>query len=442
MHGNQDEQAIAASANRKISLRLLPLLFLSYLIAYIDRTNISFASVQMNADLGFSAAVYGLGAGLFFAGYSLFEIPSNLMSERHGARRWLARIMATWGLISAAMIFVETPMQFYVMRFLLGVAEAGFYPAVMLYMSSWFPAAWFGRAVSRFYIAGPMGTVIMGSLAGLLLGFDGMLGLRGWQWMLLVEAVPAILMAAVLLRLLPDAPATSRWLSAAEKDWLARQLAADVTASGAQHHDFWRTFTHPVVLGIGGVLAFTFACNSAVIFSGPKLLMAATGWTIGEAGFAIALGGLFTATVMVLVGWHSDLRRERHRHIAALLAAAIAAAVMMALASGQSAALAPLLIIAGYVLFVTATAVVGTLGSPTAALSLHPGSRAIGFAAINTIAQVGNFLGPILWGLAASRTGSFDAALAVIPFVLLLPLALILVLRRGAIRQGTAFSPA
>ena len=234
----------------KLSWRILPLIFLSYLVAVMDRVNISYASVQMNANLGFSAAVYGFGAGVFFAGYSLFEIPSNMMLARFGARRWIARIMLTWGLISGAMAFVQTPTQFYVMRFLLGVAEAGFYPGVLFYLAQWFPAATLARAVSRFYIANPISYMVIGSFAGLLMSLDGTLGVAGWQWMLLVEAIPALVMAALLLLLLPDRIETTSWLSEPEKDWLHHHHAADHATSGAVQHDFWRTLTNPVVLGI------------------------------------------------------------------------------------------------------------------------------------------------------------------------------------------------
>jgi MFS transporter, ACS family, tartrate transporter len=169
---------------------ILPLILLSYLCAYMDRVNVSFAAIQMNVDLSFSATIYGLGGGLFFHGYALFEIPSNMLAVRYGSRRWLARIMITWGLLSAAMVYVRTPTHFYVMRFLLGVAEAGFYPGVIYYFASWFPACHRGRAVSRFYVASPLASVVMGGISGALLGLDGVADLRGWQWLFLVQGLP------------------------------------------------------------------------------------------------------------------------------------------------------------------------------------------------------------------------------------------------------------
>ncbi len=420
------ESAIERSALSKMSRRLLPLIGLSYLIAFMDRANIGFASLQMNADLGFSAAVYGLGAGLFFAGYSLFEIPSNLLLVRFGARRWIARIMFTWGLLSAGMMFVQTPMQFYVMRFLLGVAEAGFFPGVLLYLSSWFPAASRGRAVSRFYIAVPMASMVMGSVAGALLGLDGSLGLAGWQWLLLLEGVPALVMAGVLLRFLPDAPATASWLTAAEKDWIARSLSADVTASGASHKGFVRSLLDPAVLGIGTVLALVFACSNAVSFSGPKILIEATGWSVTDVGFLVACGGLLSTIAMLLTGWHSDRHRERHLHIAAMAVFTVISAAGMALD------VSPALTVASFLVFTAASLIVGPLCMVLASESLHPDARPVGLAAVNTIAQVGNFVGPVLWGIAADRTGSFTYGFGVIPFVVLAAIALVFAMRRRA----------
>src|SRR5580658_7150621 len=228
---SQDQRArrdaVGESALRKASLRLLPVIGIGYGLAYIDRLNISFASLQMNRDLHFSASVYGFGAGLFFIGYALCEVPSNLLLLRFGAKRWLARIMFTWGLLAAAMMFVRTPLAFNVLRFLLGAAEAGFYPGVLFYLTLWFPARVRARAVSRFYVALPLSSVVMGSLAGWLLGLGGKLGLAGWQWLFLVEGLPAVLFSLVILKMLPDGPAKATWLTAEEKAWLQGQLDAD-----------------------------------------------------------------------------------------------------------------------------------------------------------------------------------------------------------------------
>jgi MFS transporter, ACS family, tartrate transporter len=420
------------SAIAKMSWRLLPLIGLSYLIAFMDRANISFAALQMNADLRFSATIYGLGAGLFFAGYALFEVPSNLLLVRYGARRWIARIMLTWGLISAAMIFITTPLQFYVMRFLLGVAEAGFFPGVMLYLSHWFPARWCGRAVCRFYIAVPLASIVMGGLAGALLGLNGRLGLAGWQWLFLVEALPAVIMAAALLRFLPDAPSTAIWLTPAQRAWVTHALAADVAASGTAHHGFARTLIDPRVLGIGIVLGLTFVCLNAVLFSGPKILVSATGWSVTHVGYLIACGGGMSTAAMLAAGWHSDRRRERHLHLTAMIVIAAVAVVGMALAPLMGPRIEPIVIVSCYVLFVAAALITGPLAMAMASETLHPDSRAVGLAAVNTLAQVGNFIGPVLWGIAADRFGSFQFGLEIIPIILMAAAGITLALRRNA----------
>src|SRR3954449_7523896 len=240
--------SIGVAAQRKISLRLLPVVGVGYGLAYMDRVNISFASLQMNRDLHFSATAYGVGAGLFFIGYALCEVPSNLLLLRFcgkrwvarimltwgrlgaamvfGGQRWLARIMLSWGLLAAAMMFVRTPLQFNVVRFLLGVAEAGFFPGVIFYLTLWFPAGMRARAVSRFYIALPLSSTVMGSLAGWLLGLGGKLGLAGWQWLFLLEGLPSVAFSGVILLALPDGPEGVKWLTPEEKSWLKRQLEA------------------------------------------------------------------------------------------------------------------------------------------------------------------------------------------------------------------------
>ena len=248
---------VGESAQRKASLRLLPVIAVGYGLAYMDRINISFASLQMNQDLHFSASVYGFGAGMFFIGYALCEVPSNLLLLRFGAKRWLARIMFTWGLLAAAMMFVRTPLEFNVLRFLLGMAEAGFYPGVIYYLTLWFPAHMRARAVSRFYISLPLSSVVMGALAGWLLGLGGKLGLSGWQWLFLVEGLPTAAFSLVILKMLPDNPAKAAWLTAEEKTWLADQLKADGEKAHLGHSaGVVKALLSPKVWMIGGLFLF------------------------------------------------------------------------------------------------------------------------------------------------------------------------------------------
>ncbi len=210
---------IAYVTLRKVTLRLIPFLFILYIVAWLDRVNVGFAALQMNSDLGFSSAAFGLGSGMFFLGYCLFEVPSNLILHRVGARRWIARIMMSWGAISVAMMFVQTTTSFYILRFLLGAAEAGFFPGVVYYLSHWYPERQRARAIAAFMTAVPVSGVIGGPLSGALLSLNGAFGIAGWQWLFLVEGLPAVLLGVIVLVYLTDRPETAHWLSSAEKDW-------------------------------------------------------------------------------------------------------------------------------------------------------------------------------------------------------------------------------
>ena len=213
----------------RVSRRLIPFLLLLYILNFLDRVNVGFAALEMNRDLGFGPAVYGFGAGVFFLGYCLFEVPSNLVLYRIGARLWIARIMVTWGLVASAMMLVHTPWSFYLLRFLLGVAEAGFFPGIIFYLTYWYPTRERARAYAWFLAAIPVCGVIGGPISGALLGLDGWLGLRGWQWLFLLEGIPSVLVGFAVLRLLPDRPRDARWLPPEEAEWLERRLAEEGT---------------------------------------------------------------------------------------------------------------------------------------------------------------------------------------------------------------------
>src|SRR6059058_4326638 len=220
-------EELSAVTLRKITWRLIPFLFLLYTIAWLDRVNVGFAALEMTADLGFSSVTFGFGSGIFFLGYCLFEIPSNIILERVGARLWISRIMVTWGLISAGLMFVRTPAAFYLLRFLLGVAEAGFFPGVIYYLSLWYPAAHRARAIAAFMTAVPVTGLIGSPLSGALLDLDGIYGLAGWQWLFLLEGLPAIVLGASVIFYLDERPETTQWLAPEERDWLVDTLAAE-----------------------------------------------------------------------------------------------------------------------------------------------------------------------------------------------------------------------
>src|SRR3984957_18046700 len=263
----------------------------------MDRVNISFASLQMNRDLHFSASIYGFGAGLFFVSYAACEVPSNLLLYRVGARRWFARIMFTWGLLAMGMMFVKTPVQFYIMRFLLGMAEAGFFPGVIYYLSHWFPLHMRARAVSRFYSSLPLGSVVMGAIAGALLDLQGKAGLAGWQWLFLVEGLPAVALSIVFLLFLPVGPEHAKWLTAAERRWILDHL----TPSGAfdgHSGQVGRALRDPRVWQISIVFLCMLACSYAYTFSAPAILKVITGFNNRNLGFLISTMSLLGAPAM------------------------------------------------------------------------------------------------------------------------------------------------
>jgi len=394
------EQVDGAAVLRRISWRVIPLLGLAYLVAFMDRSNISFAARTMNADLGFSATIYGIGGGVFFLSYALFEIPSNLILQRVGARRWIARIMITWGIIAAAMMWVRTPWQFYTLRFLLGLAEAGFFPGVIFYLSLWFPREARGRAISRFYISGPLTRVVMGVASVWLLSLNGVAGLKGWQWLFVGEGLPAVLVGVVVWRLLPDRPATVGWLNDAEKRWLAARLAGDA-AGPVGHGSPLAALRLPAVLllGIAGLL--TTCAYYTFTLSEPMILAAATGWSTASVGYLVSAGGLAGAAGMLFTGWLSDRVGTRAPFMIGSTALVMVAYGLFAINGGT-------------MLGLIAYAIYGACwGSVTLSIWMlctdlvGPRDMAVATAMVNTMSQIGAFVGPIAWGVARDATGGY-----------------------------------
>jgi ACS family tartrate transporter-like MFS transporter len=386
--------------------RIVPLILLAYLMAYMDRVNISFASLQMNDDLKFSASIYGLGAGLFFLAYAMFEVPSSLMLRHYSAPQWISRIMFTWGLLAAGMMFVRTPMQFYVMRFLLGAAEAGFFPSVIYYFSGWFPMAWRGRAVSRIYIASSLASVVMGSISAGLLGFDGRGGLRGWQWLFLVQGLPAALMGLVLLWILPRTPHAARWLTVPEKTWIQRELARDAALIGApDRHNVWVTLRNPMVLLLGAIgLLLNFFGIGLSLFA-PAVLSARAGLDTQAIGHLVTGGGMLGVIGVLFVGWNSDRHGDRLRDACVCAIACMTGLILIGMAP------TPILVAVGYLLFAATWFSDGVLIASSWADVLHPRQLAVGAAAINTLWSIGSFVAPYGFGLARDATGGFTLGL-------------------------------
>jgi len=401
---------VRASALRKITWRLIPFLFILYVVAWLDRVNVGFAALQMQADLHFSDTVYSLGAGIFFIGYFFFEVPSNVILERVGARLWIARIMIVWGLISSSMMFVHSAWAFYALRFLLGAGEAGFFPGIILYLTYWFPSAYRSHTVALFMTAGALSGVIGAPISGLLLDHP-QLGLRGWQWLFLMEGIPAVVFGLAVLAYLPNGPREASWLTPGEREWLTARLDAEGArrAQISGHLSLWQT------LGDGKVLLLSFVYFLLIIggygldMFMPRLLsIAFPAVSKSTLGVIAAIPPLYTVVVMVLWGRSSDRTGERHWHVAlpAWWAAAglalgslnvppLVALVAMALAvSGRWACIPPF------------------WGLPTAFLSGT--SAAGGIAMINAIGNLGGFVGPYVMGSLRDLTGDYATGLRVL----------------------------
>jgi MFS transporter, ACS family, tartrate transporter len=425
------DASIGRSALKKASWRLIPLIGVAYGVAYTDRVNISFAALQMNRDLHFSASIYGFGAGLFFLSYAACEIPSNLLLYRYGARRWIARIMITWGLLAMGMMFVKTPVEFYAVRFLLGMSEAGFFPGVVYYLSQWFPANVRARTVSRFYVALPLSSVFMGGLAGTLLNLQGRLGLAGWQWLFVAEGLPAVILSVIFFFFLPNTPGDAKWLTAEERDWLLDQLRADNSVAGGGHgKGALSAILNPRVLQLGLFLLCLYIGYYAFTFSAPVIIQQITSLSNTNVGFVIAIMGIFGALAMWLNGHHSDRAGERYLHIAVPYLMMAAAFVVSGLT------VAPVAVITAFaIIFIAFNATGGPIWTiPSSFLTGR--SAAAGIATANTIGILGGFIGPYWMGRAKDFTGNYQGGLLTLAVPTIAGAAIVLVMRRNA-QAGT-----
>lgn len=432
-----ERDAAGRSAMRKAFWRILPLILAAYLFAYMDRVNVGFAAGQMNEDLKFSATVYGLGGGLFFLSYALFAIPSNLMLVRFGARQWIALTMIAWGLLSAAMMFVQTPSQFYGLRFLLGVAEAGFYPGVICYFAGWFPPCHRGRAVSRFFVASPLASVVMGGVSGWLLALDGHGGLHGWQWLFLVQGLPTVLVGLIVLRFLPDTPAKVTWLTSTEKGWIHEELAREQARLGApDRDDIIAAFRNPRVLLLGLMGFLLIGVVTTVILNAPMILQIATQLDPKSVGYIVGLGGIVGAAAILFAGSHADRHGDRWGNACACGIILMGAVLFMGASSS------PIVVVIAYLAFASVCFTIPMLSSSGWAELLHARELAVGAAAINMLSQFGAFIGPYGWGIAKDATGSFQAALSAFSLIALAMTGLLLLLRHhvrsGALRPAAA----
>jgi len=420
---------IRAKVISKLSRRLLPFLFLLYIINYLDRINVGFAALQMKGQLGFSDKVYGLGAGIFFAGYFFFQVPSNLALARVGARKWISVIMVLWGTVSASMIFVGTPRSFYLLRFLLGATEAGFFPGMILYLRRWFPSAARARAVALFMTAGPLAGVVGGPISGALLGVRGA-NLAGWQWLFLIEGLPAALLGGVVLAYLTDSPELAAWLSTDERAWLIEELAREQKAHPeASKTDVFAAFTHGKVWLLVLVYLGLTTCTYGVGLWLPSLIRSVSGVSNFVIGLLSAIPYIATAIAMVLVGVHSDRTRERRWHLAG---SAFVGAVGLAFAAYANSTAATIVCLS-----LTLLAAFSMLGPfwATSTEMLTETSAVAGIALINSFGNLGGFLGPYTIGLIRTWTGGFRGGLLAVSALLGISGTLALLVYEKAFRR-------
>jgi ACS family tartrate transporter-like MFS transporter len=396
----------------KLTRRLLPLLFVLYIVNYLDRINVGFAALQMRGQLGFSDKVYGLGAGIFFAGYFFFQVPSNLALARVGVRKWIAAIMVLWGTVSVSMIFVTTPRSFYLLRFLLGVAEAGFFPGIILYLRRWFPSAARARAVALFVMASPLAGVLGGPISGALLGVHTA-HLAGWQWLFVIEGLPAIVLGGVVLAFLADRPEVAPWLTTEERTWLSGELAREQDAHPeASRRQVFAAFTQGKVWLLVLVYLGDTTCTYGVGLWLPSLIRSVSGLSNMLIGLLSAIPYLVTAMAMVLVGIHSDRTRERRWHLAGCAFAGSLALACAAYATSTAATIVflSLTLLAAYSLLGPFWATSTELLSDTSAIA--------GIALINSFGNLGGFLGPYTIGLVRDWTGGFRGGLLAVAALL------------------------
>ena len=415
MHSNlrqSEDQEPENAVVRVLTWRLVSFLFLLYIVAYLDRINLGFAALQMQQQLGFTDSMYGLGAGIFFAGYFLFQVPSNLVLVKVGARRWIAVLMVTWGIVSACMSLVQGPRSFYALRFLLGAAEAGFFPGVILYLKTWFPARARARTVAMFMTAAPLSGVVGGPLSGALLGLHSRGNIAGWQWMFLLEGFPAILLGGLTWIYLVDSPSLAPWLPPEQKRWLLQTLDREhdetLKAPGAGALQFWPIFILTLVyFGLNTV-------SYGISLWLPNLIKSLSGMSNLKIGVLSAIPYVAAAVAMVIVGLHSDRTGERRWHTAA---PALAGACALAMAAHSHS-------VSGMVAFISVAvlSVFSMMGPfwamPTALMSGT--AAAAGIAVINSVGNLGGFFGPYMIGVVRNSTGSFKGGLLVVASALAL----------------------
>jgi ACS family tartrate transporter-like MFS transporter len=421
----------------KIGRNVIPFLCLLYFVAFIDRVNVSFAALQMNRDLGFSAYVYGLGAGIFFIGYVLFEVPSNLIMHQVGARRWIARIMITWAIVAGAMAFVKGVSAFYVIRFLLGVSEAGLFPGIVYYLTNWVPASQRARLVGAFMTAIPISTALGGPISSAILMLDGTLGLAGWQWLFLIETIPSLILGFVVLVYLLDTPAEAKWLTDEEKNWLTRTLEAEKSYRQAKYKfNVVKALTDPRIL----VLSLSYFGVEiglyGVILWLPQIF-GNVGFSASVVGYVVAIPYAIAAVGMVWWCRHSDRSQERVWHIAAASLVGF-----LGLAASAYLSSSPVVSVIAITFGAVGTLAILPIFWTLPAAILTGSAAAGGIALINALGNVGGFAGPFVVGWIKDATGDFTYGLLVVASGVLVTGIITLVVGHDSVAErGGAISP-
>jgi MFS transporter, ACS family, tartrate transporter len=413
------------AAIQRVTRRLVAFAFICYVVAYIDRVNIGFAAADLQRDLGLSATAYGIGGGLFFLGYCLFEIPSNLILERVGARVWIARIMIVWGVVSMAMMFVSGTATFYAARVILGIAEAGFFPGMVLYLTYWIPAAERARTGALFMMAAPIAIIVGAPISESLLSLHGAIGLKGWQWLFLVEGLPAVVLGVIALKVLTDRPEQAAWLPAREREWLGRTMAAERAARAAGHGaSVFEGFRSPKVWLLASVYFLNTTVTYGIFLWLPKILRDLSGQDGWQLSAMTAVPFIAALIAMVLIGRHSDRTGERKRHVAACALTAATGLVLAAFFTDRL-----LLLVLSFTLSQVGQRSVMSVFWSIPPIVLGGTAAAAGFALINAVGNLGGFFGPSIMGWLRDMTGGYGGGFLVLAGALLLEAMLVLTLR-------------
>ena len=391
---------VAARTLGRVNRRLMPFVLMLYIISYLDRVNVGYAGLQMSKELGFSDYVFGLGGGIFFAGYFLLEIPGSLLAEVWSARKWIARIMITWGVVASLTGFIHTAQQFYWLRFVLGIAEAGFVPGIIVYLSHWYRPEDRGKAIAIFFAAIPASAVIGGPLSAIFLKIHW-LGYAGWRWLLILEGLPAVIIGIVTIFYLTDRPEQARWLEDDEREWLAAEL---LRAEKPANISVWQTLRNPTVLLMAVTLLLGLTATYGVSLWLPQMVQRLSTFAVSQVSLVSAIPNLCAIPAMLLTGWHSDKTGERKWHAAFAAFAATAGFALSQVFGGH-----PVIVMASFSL-----AAVGIMSFyppfwalPTQLLSARWAAASFGF--INLIANLGGFAGPYMVGFLTDRTGTYVA---------------------------------